>query len=303
MCQPPENIRSPSAATREDVQRRIELIRAWLVSRLEPEQHAWLDEQLQQIAGGAKRTTLTMAVGSTPRRLGRAQLALDATETTRAQELVPGLDTSGWTIDEAARMLFVLASFDGDEPAFAERLAQLLRSGEIGEHIALLRGLPLYPAADRLVSIAGEGIRSAVQPVFEAVAHRSPYPAARFSEAMWNQMVVKALFVDSRLAPIQGLDERRNADLARMLVDYAHERWAARRGVSPELWRCVGPFAGGAYFGDLLKVLRSGGGNDRKAAALALAECPTPEALIALETAPMLWRDIRAGRLTWNDIG
>ena len=93
-----------------------------------------------------------------------------------------------------------------------------------------------------------------MRPIFEAVAHASPYPAEHFSEAMWNQMVVKALFIGSTLAPIQGLDQRRNADLARMLVDYAHERWAAARGVSPELWRCVGPFARRRYLHDLKRV-------------------------------------------------
>jgi hypothetical protein len=302
MSQPPEKPLVAAPDSREDVLQRIELIRSWLTARLSPEQHAWLDGQLQQIADGTKSAALTIAIGSAPRRLGKAELALGEAEHARAQELVTGLDTNGWSVDQAARMLLLLATFEGDDAAFARRLEGLLRSGEIGEHIALLRGLPLYPGAERLRPLAAEGIRSAVQPVFEAVAHNSPYPAARFSEPMWNQMVVKALFIDSRLAPIQGLDDRRNADLARMLVDYAHERWAARRTVSPELWRCVGPFVGEGYFSDLVKVLRSGGGNERKAAALALAECPTPDALIALETAPTVWRDIRSGRLTWDKI-
>ena len=81
--------------------------------------------------------------------------------------------------------------------------------------------------------------------VFEAVAHRNPYPAEHFAEPAWNQLVLKALFVGSPLDPIVGLDARRNPTLARMLCDYAHERWAASRPVSPELWRCVGPFATG----------------------------------------------------------
>ena len=208
----------------------------------------------------------------------------------------------GWTVDQVARILFALTSYAGAEDTFAARLEALVRSGEIGEQIALYRGLPLYPAPEKVLGTASEGIRSAMQPVFEAVAQRSPYPAEMFSETMWNQMVLKALFVGSKLAPIQQLDERRNADLARMLIDYAHERWAAGRTVSPALWRCVGPFAGEGDFVDLLRVFRSSARDERKAAALALAECPTPNALIALESAPTLWNDIRSGRLTWSTL-
>ena len=73
-----------------------------------------------------------------------------------------------------------------------------------------------------------------------------------------------------------------------MLVDYAHERWAAGRTVSPELWRCVGPFASKTDVADLIKVLREGSDLEQKAAALALAECPLPTAQTALSAAPEL---------------
>ena len=95
--------------------------------------------------------------------------------------------------------------------------------------------------------------------VFEAVAHRSPYPKEQFAENRWNHMVLKALFVGSALHPIQGLEERANPTLARMLCDYAHERWAAGRPVSPELWRCVGPHADAEALADLQRVLATGG--------------------------------------------
>ena len=110
--------------------------------------------------------------------------------------------------------------------------------------------------------------------VFEAVAHRSPYPKEQFAENRWNHMVLKALFVGSTLHPIQGLDERANPTLARMLCDYAHERWAAGRPVSPELWRCVGPHADAEALADLQRVLATGGAIERQAAALALARLP-----------------------------
>ena len=67
------------------------------------------------------------------------------------------------------------------------------------------RGLPLYPDASLHEARAREGLRSAMRPIFEAVAHANPYPAERFDEPGWNQMVLKALFIGSTLAPIQGL--------------------------------------------------------------------------------------------------
>jgi len=286
----------------EDVKRRIEMPRGWLAARLDAEQAAWIDEQTARVADEPNGKALTIAVGLASRRVGKQRLELSEAEVVAANAVRPGLNAGDWTVDQAARIVFVLTSYAGAEATFAARLESLVRTGEIGEQIALYRGLPLYPAARQVLHIASEGIRSAMQPIYEAVAHRSPYAAEQFTEAMWNQMVVKALFIGSRLAPIQGIDDRRNEDLARMLVDYAHERWAAGRDVSPELWRCVGPFAGDGYIEELLRVFESPSSVERKAAGLALAECPSPDALIVLESAPALWNDIRSGRLSWDTL-
>ncbi len=139
--------------------------------------------------------------------------------------------------------------------------------------------------------------------VFEAVAHRSPYPRERFAENRWNHMVLKALFVGSRLHPIQGLDERANPPLARMLCDYAHERWAAGRPVAPELWRCVGPHADAEALADLQRVLATGDTTERKAAALALAACPDARAKELLAAAPELAQAVADRSLTWDNLG
>jgi len=280
---------------------RLELLHGWLARRLGDEALAWLDGQARMIAEEPDMRGLTTAIGLAPRRLGKAPLALDSKENAEAERVRPGLDARCWTLDQTARIYLMLVSGTADSGGFPARLDRIFRSGEIGEQIALLRGLPLYPRPTDIVPTAGEGIRSAMQPIFEAVVHDSPYPAEQFSEATWNQMVVKTLFIGSTLAPIEGLDERRNADLARMLVDYAHERWAAGRTVSPELWRCVGPFAE-IYLDELIKVFESPVEAERRAGALALSECPTPEALVILESAPQLWREIRNGTLSWNTL-
>lgn len=287
---------------KSDTEARLALLRGWLAARISPEALQWLDEQAGRIADEPDSRALTMAVGLAPRRVGKAPLDLTAQDLAAAAEVRPGFDARHWSADQAARVFLMLASATtaAGEEGFGVRLDRLFRSGEIGEQLALLRGLALYPRPEANLSTAGEGIRSAVQPIFEAVAHASPYPAEQFSEAMWNQMVVKTLFINSTLVPIVQLDERRNADLARMLVDYAHERWAAGRVVSPELWRCVGPFAGNRYLGDLARVFSSADRDEHRAGALALFECATPEALALLETNAALAASIRSGELTWD---
>jgi hypothetical protein len=155
-----------------------------------------------------------------------------------------GFDATGLSVDQLVRIGFVLAAWRGSDDAFAALFDDICRTAEVNELVAYFRGLPLYPAPEHLLPRAREGLRSGMKPVFEAVAHRSPYPREMLDEHAWNQMVLKALFVDSTLAPIQGLDARGNRDLAETLVDYARERWAARRPVSGELWRCVLPFVG-----------------------------------------------------------
>jgi hypothetical protein len=136
--------------------------------------------------------------------------------------------------------------------------------------------LPLYPHSAALEAEAGEGLRSNMRPIFEAIAHRNPYPRETFDQHRWNHMVLKALFVGSALAPIQGLAERRNLELAVILRDYARERRAAGRPVPAELWPCVAPFAASAdALDDLTQAGMSDDPDERAAATSALKEWTT----------------------------
>jgi hypothetical protein len=81
-----------------------------------------------------------------------------------------------------------------------------------------------------------------MKPVFEAVAHRNPYPVECFSEDAWNQMVVKAFFIGSHLWPIQELDRRGNPRW-RACLSILLRRVGGRTAVSGEVWRCVAPHA------------------------------------------------------------
>jgi hypothetical protein len=275
-----------------------ELLRSWLDRQLPGAGSAWLHEQLDRQTGEVRDRDLYVALGLVPRKLGKADLDLAQADLETAERARPGWDPRGWSVDQAARILILLHA-GGTGARFAERFVQLCRTADVAEAIAFYRGLPLYPDPKMLETQAAEGTRTNMRAVFEAVAHRSPYPKEQFAENRWNHMVLKALFVGSMLHPIQGLDERANPTLARMLCDYAHERWAAGRPVAPELWRCVGPYAAPEALGDLQRVLATGDATERRAAALALAACPDARATELLKAAPDLAAAIEGGELSW----
>ncbi len=274
------------------------LLRKWILAQAGAEAD-WVRGSLDKIARGGPERDLHIFLGLAPRRLGKADLVLTPEDLAEADAARPGWSPSGWSIDGAARVLGLL-SVAPNRP-FAERFKDLRRTSDVAEMIALYRGLPLYPEPKTLEFETGEGLRSNIRAVFEAIAHQNPFPRDHFDEHRWNHMILKALFVGSRLAPITGLDVRANPELARILREYAHERWAAGRPVTPELWRCVGPFATDhVALADLERAL-SGTAPEAQAAALALAASPAPEAAELLQNRPEA-AALKAGRLTWDSI-
>lgn len=215
----------------------VELLKQWVV-RQSGEAAGWFDDAMGQMVS---ERDLHIVMGLAPRRLGKADLVLSKDDLAAADAAYPGWNPSGWSLDGAARVAALLA-FRGQRP-FADIFKDLRRTSDVAEMIALYRGLPLYPDPESLHFEVGEGLRSNLKPVFEAIAHHNPFPRDHFDDHRWNHMILKALFVGSELAPIIGLDPRANPELARILLDYANERGAAGREITPELWRPVVPFA------------------------------------------------------------
>jgi hypothetical protein len=279
-----------------------DLLDSWLQRQLSGDASAWLREALSQLAIDSSDRAFYKLFGFVPRKVGKNDVLLAPADLQQAGAARSGWDPHLWSVDQAARVLLLLRSQSDPQKVFA-RAEQLFVTADVGELVALYRGLPIYPQPQLYVKRAAEGIRTNIRPVFEAVAHFSPFPREQFDDLAWNQMVLKALFIGTPLWPIQGLDERANPTLATMLVNYAHERWAAHRTVSPELWRCVGPFADEAVLSDLQRVLESEDQREHQAAALAIAACPHPWAKEIMAVENKLGRDADVSHMNWEQIG
>lgn len=278
----------------------LDLLDGWIAAASPDDGAAWLREKQAQIADGAADYVFYTSFSAVPRHTGKADLDLSEADREAADAARSGWRPGGWSVDQTGRARLVLSLPADDRGDYLATLERVFTHADMGESVALYQTLPLLPYPEAHRARAAEGLRTNMTAVFNAIALHNPYPAEQFDEGAWNQMVLKAVFVDSPLHAIQGIGERANAKLARMLVDYAHERWAAGRSVTPELWRPVGPFAEGAMLDDLARVLTDGTATERQAAALALSDSPADRADEVLATQPDLRDAVQSGTLTWN---
>ncbi len=183
---------------------------------------------------------LAVALAGAGRRVGRAALVLDATEAERLR--AAGVE---WPLasrlDELWRIAALLAA--AERAGFETLLADAYRGGDTDERCAVLRALPLLPGPGRFVALAADACRTSVRPIFEAIACDNPFPARHLSALHFNQMILKALFLDVPLGRVRGLDTRRGDELTRMARDYARERRAAGRPISADLAALAGEAA------------------------------------------------------------
>ena len=278
------------------------LLWSFLESQADGAAREWLRERLAAFQDTDLDRTLYLTFSAVPRYFSKKPLQLSDADRKKAEDLRTGFRPDRWTIDQTARSWLLLHIPASPEKQFATRLNMLFEHADMREGVALYGILPLLPHQKPFVDRAAEGVRTNMTVVFDAIALDNPYPADYLPEDAWNQMVLKAAFLDRPLFRIQGLERRANAKLAHIISDYAHERWAAGRPVSPELWRPVGPFLNEALLKDVERLFSDSSAFQREAAALVCHASDQPTAKAWLKAHPALAQGIAAGSLSWDQL-
>lgn len=279
-------------------------ILTWLQTRLDDKAFHSLHSTGNKLWEGTEDWFFYSSFSAIPRHTGKESADLAPRELEEAENLIAGWDPSQWSLDELGRAAILLSIANEPKQLFFERIENTFISSDNREAVALYQSLPLLPYPEEWTGRAAEGLRTNVTAIFNAVALRNPYPANYLDEGAWNQLVLKALFVETPLYLIQNIDNRANEKLAYVLVDYAHERWAANRTVSPELWRPVGPFADDKIVkNDLQKVLENPDQLQQQAALLALSASPAESAKKIAHTNASRLNSMRTEGIDWQFIG
>lgn len=251
---------------------------------------------------GETEQAFQLAFSNIPRITGKDLIVLQADQDAAAHALRAGFTLQNWRMDQAARVLLIITLVNKHPDTFKKTLDKAFSVADVSELVALYAALPLLPSPQAFTDRAAEGIRNNMTVVFDAVALNNPYPADHLSEAAWNQLILKAVFNNRSLNAIYGIDRRANKDLAQMLVAYAHERWAAGRMVTPELWRCVGPFIEDHMLPDIQKIFSSPNILEQQAGALACAASTNIQVQALLNTRTDLKQQITTHALNWQKI-
>ena len=191
----------------------------------DPAAARWLAEGLAGPFTGPRLGALYAGAG---RRFGERLVAL-------GELAIPG-GVSQWPASRVARAALLVAIGERLEPdaAFAV-IDDLFYRGDSPEREAVLACLSWLGQPERFLDLAVEACRTNVESVFAAIACDNPFPQRWFSEAAFNQMTLKALFIRLPLARIVGLQRRMNRELIRMVGDYAAERRAAGRALPGDI--------------------------------------------------------------------
>lgn len=276
-----------------------EFLKKTLEASAEPASGTWLAEQAEKIKSSTSPNSFFLAFSRASRYFKKEAISwMDEPKTA----LPEGVDPTAWDSLQVARIYLVL-QLPFQNESWQAILQQLFETGDMYEQQALYAALPLFPNAEGLLPRAIEGCRTNMSVVFDAIALHNPYPSRFFPEANWNQLVLKAIFMQRPLYLIQDLDRRRNAALAAMATDFAHERWAAGRAVMPEVWRLLVPFMGPQYLEDLKKVLAATDVTEQKAGALAAYQSGYAPAKELLTAYPLLQEACANAAYSWEDLG
>jgi hypothetical protein len=175
------------------------------------EARAWLDGALTEAARAPEQARWELHFASAGRHCGRSA----ATD---------------------ARVLILHAAGAG-----AATLGRLYRQGTAAERAAVLSALHLLPdgRTPEAVPFVEDALRANDTTLIAAAA--GPYAAAHLDDHAWRHAVLKCLFTGVSLDAVAGLARRArgDAELARMLGDFAAERAAAGRPVPPDLDRAL----------------------------------------------------------------
>ena len=268
------------------------LIKEYCLNELQDEKtKSWLDQKLHSIKTDQD---FFISFALINKKIPRDHLQLSPAQIQTIHLKYPEFNIENWTLDQLCRfsllMYYSLLS--------VKSLTKLISVADTREQISIFKSITYLENASHFTPIVVNGIRTNIVDIFDAIALKNPFAASYFSQDEWNQMILKAVFMERPIYQIKNIDQRKNEKLAHILFDYARERWAASRRVTPELWRMISGYITEKLFVEMIKKIAEGNAPDQKAMLKLIQESNLDAAQQWLSS-----QSIEIEPISWNQIG
>lgn len=263
------------------------------------EEMDWITEKLKKIisAKSAKDLYLSYSLLS-----GKMTTTNGINFPDQQEQLSSYLQAQQANLLQISRIYLLVKVLEEDADYFLPKVARLIQLADTGELETFLKFLIVLPLAEEFKNVAVEALRTNIATVFDAIALNNPYPSKYFNDQQWNQMYLKAAFMQRNLNEIIDVEKRANKDLTRIISDYAHERWAASRDIDPLFWRPVSNFIAGTLLEDMKRLLKSDHPQEVAAAGLCCYYSDQPIARALLENYSELKAKIESKSISWENL-
>ena len=258
----------------------------------------WLEEKINLIVSQQSPKDLYLTYSLIPSKVSlgeNLELQIDS-------ELGDYLIAQKANLQQITRVYLLSSVLGANETFFTSKISKLIEVADTGELETFLKFLVVLPNPEAYKDTAVDALRTNISTVFNAIAYNNPYPSRFFDDKQWNQMFLKTAFMQGDLSAILDIDKRANEDLARIISDYAHERWVAGRDIDPDFWRPVPKFIGDALLNDVKRLLNSSNLIENRAGALCCYHSENQEAKDLLIAHQELVQQIENNHLSWETI-
>ncbi|SDE79204.1 hypothetical protein SAMN05421636_107272 [Pricia antarctica] len=260
----------------------------------------WIEEKLNTIISNESAKDLYLAYSLLAHKINSDKLLV--VKNLENLKLSKYLSIQNTSTLQLVRIYLLSKVLEENGGYFQSKVANLIQVADKAEMETFLKFLILLPNPENYKQAAVEALRTNIATVFNAISANNPYPSAYFNDQEWNQMYLKAAFMQQDLSRILDIDKRANAELTRIISDYAHERWAASRDVDPYFWRPVGGFLDEGLLKDMKRLLQSDNPVENRAGALCCFKSDASNAKALLDEYPNLREAVAQGKFNWANI-
>ena len=173
-------------------------------TNLSPENREWIANKLQKIISASAVKDLYMTytlIGS------KVKAITDFVAPETAGEIYDYIKLQNGNLQQITRIYLLSEVLTAAPEVFTSKIANLISVADTGELEAFLKFMILLPAAENYKNTAVDALRTNIATIFDAIAMNNPYPAKFFNHQQWNQMFLKAAFMERDLNQILAIDK------------------------------------------------------------------------------------------------